>query len=167
MMVGLLYYLGRHRLRQDERLDDAVELTSVDYEGSEFRRAPKQLLLGAAVAVCALGLGFQLWGTTPINIIVGFCSLGGLSLYGLYIREDRIVFRDRKILSLRGEKLLWRMEIADIDEITPVYLTNGAVIRVRLKPVSGEDRIVYFGAYENPRKLKLMLLRSKRSFEDG
>lgn len=162
-VAGLVYYLRRR-----SQLDDAVELTPADYEHSEFRTGPKQVTINVVLGVCiALGSAFFFF-VDPEPIAAGLCLLLGLGLigYGFYIRNSRIVFRNWTIFSLRGEKVLWKMDIADIDEITRVSV-NGNETHFVLKPNHGKSRNVSYGNYENPRKLKVMLLDPKRAFEDA
>lgn len=151
------------------------EISAKDFEYSEFKAPPAEFKFYILVGLLMIGVAVAVWlfmkdERTVLMILTGI----GLIAYGIYVRGNRLLFKDWVIYRYRGRKELWKLPIADIQEITRLT-PKGDDEHVLLKSASGEERRVAYADFisesDDPaefarggsRKLRLMLTDPKRA----
>lgn len=165
VLVGAAFLWLRYWRRRQEQLDAAVELSEADYIHSEFE-------LGRGLVGLYLSIGLLISGgalykffidevlSGPAAVVLSLLGLGVIG-YALYTRGKRVLIRDRKLISLRGDKTLWELRLAELESVTRVY-NRGNESHLVLRTASGQSYKLPFANYEEGRKLKMMLLDPRR-----
>lgn len=168
IIIGFLALAALHWIlrRREKRLDASVALTLADYEYSVFRAhrwvVGALWLVGIFSMACGVSFFVFTGGTT------GFRLLGGglmSMLLGSVKHRERIEFRNWTILARRGKKLQWELDIAEIEKITRFDFGSNTLLY--LKSARGKKRSISVGDYMERHKLRVMILDSKRAYEDA